>query len=735
MSIEEQSGANLGTVTHDPREALEKHFGFREFLSGQEQVVSALLSGQDALVVMPTGGGKSLCYQLPALVMDGVTIVVSPLIALMKDQVDGLEKKGVAVTMINSTLSLDEQRDRIRRMREGEFKLVYVAPERFRSENFVSSLKQVPIALFAVDEAHCLSAWGHDFRPDYLRLKYALEKLGHPQTAAFTATATPVVRQDILEHLQLKDPAVSVSGFERPNLSLRVTQCSGNKEKYARLKSLVDEHRTGIVYCATRKKVEEVSESMASMGVSVVAYHGGMDDKGREDAQNQFLDGSCDVAVATNAFGMGIDRSDVRFVVHFELPGSIEAYYQEAGRAGRDGERAVCDLLFNYADTRTQEFFIEGNNPGYTLIHDLYLLLQRFAGEQGEIVMPIKELSQALGAKNDMGVSSALSTLARAGYIDRYDVSGSRARGTRLLRPEVSADDLDLDREALEEKERRDRDKLDKMVAFAYANECRQQWILKYFGEEESTPCGSCDQCGGFADEGEEDLREGDEGEVMNVRKLLSGVARASYRGEDGVWEARFGKGEIVAMLCGSRSQEVLNARLDQLKTYGILKSEGTAYVNALLKELERSGLVETRRRDKYPLTTLSRRGDAFMRGEGEDADLRLSWPDRGGAHSPRTGGGSSSGRSSNRSGGVQLDELAFDENLYVKLLEKRAQLAIDAGNVPAYVIFSNQTLEFFTRLRPKTKEQGLRIRGVGEVKAERYLDDFLDVISEWEKK
>ena len=347
MSNEEQSSAGLGTVTHDPREALEKHFGFGEFLAGQEQVVSSLLSGQDALVVMPTGGGKSLCYQLPALVMDGVTIVVSPLIALMKDQVDGLLKKGVAVTMINSTLSPDEQRDRIRRMREGEFKLVYVAPERFRSENFVSALQQVPIALFAVDEAHCLSAWGHDFRPDYLRLKYALEKLGYPQTAAFTATATPVVRQDILEHLKLRDPAVSISGFERPNLSLRVTQCSGNKEKYARLKSVVDEQQTGIVYCATRKKVVEVSESLASMGVNVVAYHGGMDDKARAEAQDAFLNGTSDVAVATNAFGMGIDRSDVRFVVHFELPGSIEAYYQEAGRAGRDGERAVCELFFN----------------------------------------------------------------------------------------------------------------------------------------------------------------------------------------------------------------------------------------------------------------------------------------------------------------------------------------------------------------------------------------------------
>ncbi|MCB1237513.1 MAG: ATP-dependent DNA helicase RecQ, partial [Verrucomicrobiae bacterium] len=324
--------------TRDAREALERHFGFGEFLAGQERVVSALLAGRDALVVMPTGGGKSLCYQLPALVMDGVTLVISPLIALMKDQVDGLVRRGVPATMINSTLSPSEQQARIQEMRRGKHKLVYVAPERFRSQAFTNALSQVEIALFAVDEAHCLSQWGHDFRPDYLRLAQALEALDHPQTAAFTATATEDVRADILKHLALRDPFVSISGFERPNLSLAVTQISKVREKYDRLEAIVREHKTGIVYCATRRKVEEVADSLALMGVKVVAYHGGMEDAERERVQNVFLDRGKDVAVATNAFGMGIDRSDVRFVVHFETPGSIEAYYQEAGRAGRDGE-------------------------------------------------------------------------------------------------------------------------------------------------------------------------------------------------------------------------------------------------------------------------------------------------------------------------------------------------------------------------------------------------------------
>jgi ATP-dependent DNA helicase RecQ len=261
----------------------------------------------------------------------------------MKDQVDGLARKGVPATMINSTLTPNEQQERIRQMQAGEFRLVYVAPERFRSQSFVSALQGIDIALFAIDEAHCLSQWGHDFRPDYLRLNQAIDALGRPQTAAFTATATPEVRKDILKHLDLRDPYDAVSGFERSNLSLAVTQVGGGREKYDRLEAIIKEHKTGIVYCATRKKVEEVSDSLAAMGIKVVAYHGGMDDRGREHAQNVFLDRTKDVAVATNAFGMGIDRSDVRFVIHFETPGSIEAYYhREIGRMSCRWNPAPC---------------------------------------------------------------------------------------------------------------------------------------------------------------------------------------------------------------------------------------------------------------------------------------------------------------------------------------------------------------------------------------------------------
>lgn len=706
-------------IVRDPLDALEKHFGFREFKPGQEAVVSSLLSGQDCLAVMPTGGGKSLCYQLPAMVMEGVTIVVSPLIALMKDQVDALLRKGIPATMINSTLTGEEQSDRLRDLAGGKFKLVYVAPERFRSSQFLHALKQVPIALFAVDEAHCLSQWGHDFRPDYLRLSEAVAALDYPQTAAFTATATPEVQKDILEVLKLRDPLISISGFERPNLSLNVILCEGHREKYDRLQRLVDEHKTGIIYCATRKRVEEVSASLAGMGVKLIAYHGGMEDKDREWAQNVFLDRSYDVAVATNAFGMGIDRSDVRFVAHFDVPGSIEAYYQEAGRAGRDGEPSECELLFNYADTRTQEFFIDGNNPGLDIILDVYAAMRRLCGSANDAVaVPIREIAEIVNVKNTMQVGSALSHLVRAGYLERFDIPGERARGTRLRDPEIKDSDLQLDHEALAEKERRDRAKLDAMVKFCYdSGTCRQQWILEYFGEFNSRPCGSCDIC---SESTARTGREPDDEEFDIVRKALSGVARTCGKNGAGEWEPRFGKGKIVQMLVGSRSQELAAGRLHELSTYGLLKEEGSAYVHALLSEMEKAGLVMIKK-TPYPLLVITRRGTEVMRG---DRHFTLSWPDRGHLAAVESAG----------SGGTNLTELAFDEELFEKLKEVRTRLAKEAGGVPSYVIFSNQVLEFFTRLRPTSEEQALKIRGVGPKKAEKYLEPFLEVIGEFEE-
>jgi len=688
------------------RIVLKEVFGFEEFLDGQQSVIADILSGRDGSVVMPTGGGKSLCYQLPALCRQGVTLVVSPLIALMKDQVDALQEKGVAVALINSTLTWAEQRERLEGMKKGSYRLVYIAPERFRSDAFMDALKEVPIEMVAVDEAHCLSQWGHDFRPDYLKLGRVLERLGRPQCVALTATATPIVREDITAVLKLREPFERISGFERPNLSFHITPVEKVAQKYARLKEVLSEHKTGIVYCATRKKVEEVAETLHSWGMSCIAYHGGMTDQERERTQNTFISKEADIAVATNAFGMGIDRSDVRFVVHFEIPGSIEAYYQEAGRAGRDGEASVCELFFNYADTRTQEFFIEGVNPGARLIRDVYQFFLNDADENYESLRTLDEVKESIGAKNGMSVGAALGVLARGRWIERFDVSRSRIRGTRLLRPEVLASDLILDEQAIELKEKRDREKLEKMVQLCYSHTCRQQWVLEYFGETQAPLCGSCDICRG---EQNSERRAPTEEEDLVVRKFLSGVARMSRRTLEG-WEGIFGRGRIIQMLLGSKSQEVLRVRLHELKTYGLLKHKGTAYLNALARSLGEGGLIVTQM-GEYPLVTLTLRGEQVMKGQTSYA---LEWP--------------SSGPSQSSEDSVQLEDLDFDRKLFEQLKGVRDRLA-KSRRVPAYVIFSNQTLEHLTRLRPQTMEQGLLVKGIGEQKAEKYLEAFLKVI------
>jgi ATP-dependent DNA helicase RecQ len=700
-----------------PHDALEKYFGFREFLDAQEEVINAITGGADVLVVMPTGGGKSLCYQLPALLLEGTTVVVSPLIALMKDQVDSLQRRGISATLINSTLSQSEQRERIGALGRGEFKLVYIAPERFRSRSFLEALGKSTIALFAVDEAHCLSMWGHDFRPDYFRLDQVLEKLGHPQVAAFTATGTPEVRADILKHLRLREPREFVAGFARPNLKLLITHVANETEKYERLNKLISEHKTGIVYCSTRKRVEAVAEMLRGAKLSSIQYHGGMNDEERERAQNEFMQRRCDIVVATNAFGMGIDRSDIRFVVHFDVPGSVEAYYQEAGRAGRDGEAATCELLFNHADTRVQEFFIEGSNPPLEFIIQTYEMLRRQADAKHELQVSIKDMAARLASDtNDMMVSSSLHILDREGYVDRFDIPGRRIRGTRLLQPELSGAQLKLDAAKLREKEARDRAKLKRMIDFAYRQGCRQQAILYYFGESEPAVCGNCDFCLASG----RTLRTPEKDEAIIVQKALSGVARMSGRvGNE--WQPRFGRGRIVQALVGSRSREIIQSQLDQLSTYGLLKDEGVAYLTQLMRELQEGGLLVSSG-GEYPMVTLTKLGEEVMKGQN---DYKLRWP------SPTLSGRD---KSSSKKPKLRVAEEAdvlipVDSAMYERLKTLRLELARKDGDIPAYMVFPDETLRAFARLKPKSIAAGRKIRGVGEVKARRYLPAFIEAI------
>jgi len=346
-------------------DALRTHFGHDAFRAGQEALVRAVIDGRDVLAVMPTGSGKSLGYQLPAAVLPGTTIVVSPLVSLMKDQIDQLDRRGIAAAALHSMLGAEERRDAWRQARNGSLRLLYAASERFASDAFLALLRQMPVARFVVDEAHCVSEWGHDFRPDYRRLRAAaLEchradgQAGRPPLAAFTATATPEVRDDIVDLLGLVTPAVVVSGFDRPNIELHVRPVAGDWEKHELLPQLIGSGRA-LVYAATRKGAEQAAQTLRAAGVAAEVYHAGLEDSARVRVQDAFAVGSARVVCATNAFGMGIDRPDVETVVHVGVPGSIEAYYQEIGRGGRDGRPATATLLWNYADVKTREFLID----------------------------------------------------------------------------------------------------------------------------------------------------------------------------------------------------------------------------------------------------------------------------------------------------------------------------------------------------------------------------------------
>ena len=481
----------LDTSATQRREALREHFGFDDFRGRQDEAIAAVLAGRDVLVTMPTGAGKSLVYQLPAILLDGLTLVVSPLIALMKDQVDALERRGVRATFVNSSLEAPERQGRLEACVRGEFDLLFVTPERFRSPLFRSLLGQLTIARLAIDEAHCISEWGHDFRPDYWKLGEYRALLGDPPTLALTATATPQVAEDIVGSLRLHDPLVIRTGIERPNLWLGCTRVDSAEEK---TEVLVDRLRriggAGIVYSTLIRDLEALHDELKRLGIESLVYHGKLSPRERREMQEHFMTSPDAVVLATNAFGMGVDKADIRFVLHAQIPRTLEAWTQEVGRAGRDGLPSHCELVYFEEDLAIQQNFIGWANPTREYLVGVYETLCGW-GERIQ-ARDLDDLRGELLIKNraDNRVGISLKWLEVLGITEgSFETHDLRLVGE--LDPNALPDFV-----GTEEKRRNDLEALLHMLRFATESEtCRRTLLARHFALPEEDPCGGCDIC------------------------------------------------------------------------------------------------------------------------------------------------------------------------------------------------------------------------------------------------
>lgn len=579
-------------------EILNKYYGYNSFRKGQYEIISNILRGRDSFCILPTGAGKSICYQIPSLMFNGITIVISPLISLMKDQVDNLNSNGINARYINSTQKLEVSDEIIELCKKGEVKLLYIAPEKLENEFFKRKLRLLNISQIAIDEAHCVSMWGHDFRKSYGLIAEFIDNLRiRPVVTAFTATATEVVRKDVINLLKLRNPYIYIGSFDRENLEIKLYI---EEDKLELVKDIIREREgeAGIIYCATRKEVDGLYYYLKDLGYDVLKYHGGLKDSEKEFYQDEFLNENSNVMIATNAFGMGIDKSNIRYIIHFTIPKNIEGYYQEIGRAGRDGFSAKCYLFFNRADIRTLEYLI------YTTVQ--------------------------------------------------------------------------LNRKEIEIK------KLQQMIDFCETKECLRAFILRYFGEQNIREyCTNCSNC-----LSNDELRD----YTIEAQKVLSCV----YRSKE-----RYGISVLIDVLRGMVGPKIINDKLNQLSTYGIMKDYSSKFIRDFIKVLIEYGYISLRQ-GTYSMLQLNEKSYKILKSDLKVV-LKLE---------------------------ADNEEKVLNNILFNKLKLWRRDIAIQEGVKP-YIIFSDATLIELCNKLPQNEEELLEIRGMGEKKFKKYGEKLIELLKE----